>query len=223
MPIPTHLLPVTPKSSLLVSPSKTSLPCVLPPHSIVSFVWELSSSGTSSKIMFDEVIPHQDDLEEIVRDIPLAERNGYDAILVQLGEPVQSHVCQYTISKIRLMMNIHNSSEVVKLASALSHWLTQRHKDPHLVWALKFLQHRPILSNLPGFVSPIPVYMLGCLVSDIDILDDVLDTCMEIAYLRLSTCSALSTPIILPTTFALSLLQLYHQEVRQFNYKCLAL
>lgn len=51
--------------------------------------------------MFDEVIPHQDDLEEIVRDIPLAERNGYDAILVQLGGPVQSHVCQYTISKVR--------------------------------------------------------------------------------------------------------------------------
>lgn len=120
-------------------------------------------------------------------------------------------------------MNIHNSSEAVKLASALSHWLTQRRKDPHLTRALEFLQHHPILSNLPGFVSPVPVYMLGCLVSDVDILDDVLDACMEIAYLRLSTRSALSTPIILPTTFALSLLQLYHQEVRQFNYECLAL
>ncbi|KIO25451.1 hypothetical protein M407DRAFT_25261 [Tulasnella calospora MUT 4182] len=46
---------------------------------------------------------------------------------------------------------------------------------------------------------------------------------MEVAYLQLAARSSQPSPIILPTRFTLSLLQLYYQEVKQFNFECLAL
>ncbi|KIO25452.1 hypothetical protein M407DRAFT_25262 [Tulasnella calospora MUT 4182] len=98
-----------------------TLPCVLPRHSIDSFVWELGNPATSTnKIAFDEA-------------------NGYDAVLIRLGGPVQSHICQYTISKIRLMLNIHNNAEAVQLASALSLWLAHSPESSRSKQALDFL------------------------------------------------------------------------------------
>lgn len=118
------------------------------------------------------------------------------------------------------MACIHNQSESVKSAS----WLFQAVQPESGVLscpgAAEFFQDCRIFDSLPGYSSPVPGWTLGCLTTDVDIHDRVIDLAMENLYLRLRTRTPNGLhPIVLPALFSTVLLHQYSQPFPRLTHQ----
>ncbi|KIO19277.1 hypothetical protein M407DRAFT_31060 [Tulasnella calospora MUT 4182] len=190
------------------------MPLTLPDSSLIHHVWEYKAAPTSSEnlVTFDEHIPSMSDIQALLGDIQMAERNGFTVVTVNLRTASGQEVKSYSVSKIRIMACIHNQAESIKSASWLFQAVQPESGVLNCPGTAEFFQDCRIFDPLPGYSSAVPAWTLSCLTMDVDIHYWVIDLAMENLYLRIRTSATAGLhPIVLPPLFSIILLHQYSQ------------
>ncbi|KAG9028241.1 hypothetical protein FS837_003939 [Tulasnella sp. UAMH 9824] len=198
--------------------SSTIFPSILSPSAIRSYAvvnTGIAHSESDNCLNLLQPIPHLHNSLEIVKEFGgfahKARSHAKAHVFVMKTGRLSKYV--YSEMQLHLAIELQNQAESVALAGQFWTWLCR--SDHHA--ATNFFHTYPICSPIPGLLTQVPSYFLGCLVGEDSVFDSVVDLHLELMYLSARSLCSFASPIICPVPFLASLLQLHHQPTPHFN------